>query len=387
MKNQFHPEAGSLACSDFLRGRVHGLNWLLALSASLFLVAGCSSQQEAVENHEVARNVRVLTLTPETMVEYFDVSGPVSPVLGTDLSVEETGPVVSLPVDKGETVVEGELLLELDRTILLAEMESSASQLELQEFNIDKVRKLFEADKISRLELLTAEAQYEQAKARAAVTAQRFNRAGLTAPFAGILTDRYVDLGQLVLPGQTVVRLIDPLVLKLEAYLTDIEVGWVEVGDQAEIRMGDELEAIAGTVSWVGLEADRMTGKFRMEIEIPNDDLRHHSGIIGRARLPKHTVTDVVIIPRDAVLPGNDHVAAFVVEGDRAVRRIVELGADQGSLVLVTSGLVPGDRLVVRGHRELRDGSLVKITETASAVDGSLTGDPLRVQAGAEVAR
>ena len=376
----FRNESNFWACSGFWMA-------LFVVLAGLVLLAGCTAEEEAAQAHEVSRNVRVLALAPETLVEYFEVSGPVSPVLGTDLSFEESGPVVALPVDKGQAVVDGQLLIELDRTILRSEMESAASQLEMQEFNIDKVRKLFEAAKISRLEMLKAEAQYEQAKARGSVTAQRYRRAGLTAPFDGVLTNRYVELGQLVLPGQVVARLIQPRILKLEAYLTATQVGWVSLGDVAEIHLDDGSGLVRGTVSWVGLEADRQTGKFRMEIEIPNEDLHHHAGIIGRARLPKQVLSGLVIIPRDAVLPEAGGVSAFIVEGDRAVKRSLQLGADQGALVLVKSGLEPGDRLVVRGHRELRDGSLVKVTETASEADGSMAGDPEGVGAGAEVSR
>ena len=112
-----------------------------------------------------------------------------------------------------------------------------------------------------------------------------------------------------------------------------------------------------------------------------------HAGVIGRARLPKQTLTDAVIIPRDAVLPQGATPTAFVVEGDRARRRQLELGPDQGALVVVRGGLQSGDRLVVRGHRELRDGSLVNVTETATAADGSISGDPGTVRTATEVSR
>ena len=119
-----------------------------------------------------------------------------------------------------------------------------------------------------------------------------------------------------------------------------------------------------------------MTGKFAVEIEIPNPDLRWQSGVIGRARLPKHRTADVVAVPRDAVLPGRAGPSVFVVEGDRARRRQVELGADQGLMVVVDRGLEPGEQLVVRGQRDLRDGSLVAVTETATDAGRFAAGRP-----------
>ncbi|MBK7770627.1 MAG: hypothetical protein IPI48_08855 [bacterium] len=135
-----------------------------------------------------------------------------------------------------------------------------------------------------------------------------------------------------------------------------------------------------GEVTWVGAEADLRTGKFPVEIEIPNPDLALHSGVIGRARLPKHTVADVVVVPRDAVLAGDAGPRVFVVNGDRASLREVTLGEDQGLLVVVREGLRAGEKLVVRGQRELSEGSLVTVTETATAPDGTVPGDPAAVR-------
>jgi hypothetical protein len=178
-----------------------------------------------------------------------------------------------------------------------------------------------------------------------------------------------------------VVRILDPYTLKLEAYLTDTQVQWITVGESATIQLGETRETASGVVSWVGFEADRMTGKFKVEIEIPNSHLKYHSGVIGRARLGKNLVSNVVAIPRDAVLPGRIGPTAFVVENDRAILRRLELGADQGLMVVVLEGLAAGEQLVVRGHRDLRDGSLVRVTETATTADGTMPDDPANVAA------
>jgi membrane fusion protein (multidrug efflux system) len=351
--------------------------WVLTLlTVGLLHVAGCESEPQSDTTGEVPRNVRILTLDPETVAEFFEISGPVAPVRGTDLSAQESGPVVALPVVKGAAVGKDKIVIELDRTILKAEWEAAKATLSLETYNLDKVKQLHQAGKVSRIELLTAESNHAQAKSRAEVLKERYDRAGIRAPFAGVLVDRYVELGELVVPGQRVARVLDPYTLKLEAYLTDAQVQWVTVGEKATIKLGQSWEVTSGAVSWIGFEADRMTGKFKVEIEIPNPDLKYHSGVIGRARLDKNMVTDVVAIPRGAVLPGRSGPTAFVVVDDRAVLRRLELGSYQGLMVVVREGLNPGDQLVVRGHRDLRDGNLVQVTEIATAADGTTEGDP-----------
>lgn len=355
--------------------------WILFLASGLVVLAGCQPATESEDLQEAPKNVRVLELAPDVLAEYFEITGPVAPVQGADISAQESGPVVAILAAKGQALEEGQPILELDRTILKSEMSSAKAAYETQAYNLDKVNQLFEAGKVSRIELLNTQSQYEAAKARAEVNAERYRRALVSAPFAGVVADRYVELGQMVLPGQRVARCIDPYTLKLEGYLTAKQIGWAQVGTQAEVRLGEESTVASGTVSWVGLEADIRTGKFKVEIEIPNPDLALRSGVIGRARIAKNIVRDVVTIPRDAVIKGRHGPEVFVVEGERAHRLPIVLGPDQGRMVVVTEGLAAGQMLVVRGHRDLVDGGLVEIVERATRPDGSMETDPAVVRA------
>lgn len=364
------------------RERNKNVRYILVVAGLLAAVfaAGCAKAPAAAPR-EVARNVRVLELAPASLAEFHEIAGPVTPVRGADLAAEESGPVTALPAAKGARVRAGQVLVEQERTILKAELEAAEAQLRTQDFNLDRVRQLHKAGKVSDFDLLGAEGAQAQAAAAADISRRRWERAAVKAPFAGVVAERYVELGAMVAAGQPVVRVIDPYRLKLAAYVTDTDIAWVRVGDTADVVLGESGERGQGQVTWVGAEADLRTGKFPVEVEIPNPELALHSGVIGRARLPRNTVADVVIVPRDAVIAGDAGPQAYVVEGDRAVLRKLVLGEDQGLLVVVSEGLAAGERLVVRGQRELAPGSLVNVTETATATDGTVPGDPEVVRA------
>ncbi len=354
---------------------------LYSLALTMILLGACNKDDKVpVDISEVPKNIRVLALESTNLEEYFEISGPVAPVRGTDLSAQESGTITSLPVAKGETVAAHDIVLLQDRTILKADMDASAIALAAQDYNLDKVQQLFAAEKVSKIELLNAESAYAQAKGFAEIASKRFRRAGITAPYAGVLVNRYVELGQLVMPGQKVLRIIDPYTLKMQTHLTDSQVQWVNKGDRASIILGANPETVTGIVTWIGLEADRMTGKFQVELEINNPDLKYHSGVIGRARLEKELSKAVLAIPRDAVVTGPAGDGVFVVENKRSLFRPIILGRDQGLMVIVESGLVAGEQIVVRGQRDLRDGNLVQIIETATNLDGSLDNDPMEVK-------
>jgi len=356
----------------------------LVLAPALLTTGGCGPRGGGAPPAESARNVRVLELDVTDLAEMFEVSGAVEPVRGTDVAAEEGGTVAVIARDKGARVAKGQTLIELDRRLLAAEADAARADLALQAYNVEQTQRLFDAGKVSRVELLTAEAQHGQSAAAARVAELRYERAAVAAPYAGIVAERFVEPGQLVAPGTVVARVVDPSVLKLAGWLTERDIVWLREGAAAEVSLDGVAAPVAGHVAWLGFEADPVTGKFPLEIRLDNRDLSLRPGVVGRARIHKQTLAGVIAIPRDAVLDAGGGAAVYVVEGDRAQLRRIVLGPDQGLLVAVTDGLRAGELLVVRGQRDLIDGALVKTVETADARDGSLAGDPAAVtEAGA----
>jgi len=337
---------------------------------------GAPSKGRATPAAEVPRNVRVLTLAPTELEEYLIISGSAAPLRGTDLSAEEGGHVAEIRHEKGARVRKGDALILLDRRLLEAEMRSAEAALALASYNGERIRQLFDANSVSQIELLDAETRERQAQAAADAARIRYERAAITAPFDGLVADRFVELGQLVAPGTPVGRIIDPYVLKLEGSVTEQEVRRIYQGETAFVSFEGVPEPVEGRVHFIGFEADRATGKFAVEVRVSNPDLAIRPGVIGRARVLKMTHADVLAVPRDAVQLIGGLPVVYVVEGDRARRRDLTLGASQGLMVIVEQGLAIGERLVVRGQRELHDGTLVNVQEVATSPDGTKSGDP-----------
>jgi len=358
---------------------------LLALAAAA--LTSCAPPEAPEAPPEVARNVRVLPLAATDLQEYFEISGPLQPVRGTEVSAEEGGTVDRIVHNKGEYVDDGDVLVELDRDLLAVEVASAEAGVELAEYNADRARQLLEADKGSRIQALSAETQARQARAGLRAARLRYERAAIKTPFAGLVSNRYVEPGQLVAPGQPVARVVDPYVLKLVGALTEREVAWLREGAAASVRLDGVSRPVRGEVAWLAFEASPVTGKFPVEVHVDNANRALRPGVVGRATIHKRTHAGVLVVPRDAVIEGSQGRMVYVVDGDRARGRNIALGADQGLMVVAASGLAPGDRVVVRGHRDLVEGALVRVTETATGRDGSMAGDPADAREGSSSPR
>ena len=365
----------------------------LAMAAAVLTLAlglaGCGGKADAeigeaadVPGVERLRNVRVLALAATPLEEYLQLSGPAEPLRAAVLSAEEGGRVETVSMDKGSRVRAGEALIALDRRLLAADLESARAGLDLASFNEERVRQLRAENAVSELDYEQARAELRRASAIAQAAELRHERAVLTAPFDGVVADRYVEPGELLVPGTPVLRILDPFVLKLECDVTERDITELFEGMAAQVEFAGNPETLMGRIHWVGFAADPKTGKFPVEVRVDNADLSLRPGVMGRARVLRARHEDVIAIPRDAVVERAGGPTAFVVEEGVAVERSLSLGPDHGLMVVVDDGLAPGDRLVVRGQRELRPGMTVKITEESRRPDGGLPGDPAVLGAG-----
>lgn len=355
---------------------------LLLLPVMLSACAGESGPDARAAEEDAQRllNVRVLDVSRTDLVETVPLTGRLDARRAADVSTEESGVVQSLPVPKGERVSAGQVLVALDRRVLDAERRSAEAAVTLRAYNEERTRSLFEANSVSKQEMLLAFTELEQAQEAARIAGLRYERAAIKAPFDGLVADHYVEVGQLVNPGERVARVVDPFRLELVGSLTEREIHAVRLGSPAQVTVEGVTGWIDAEVTFVGVEADPLNGKFPVELTVDNDDLRLRAGVIGRARVVKEVHRDVIAIPRDAVVRSTDGESVFVVEGDRVRAQPVELGVGQGLMVVVESGLNGGERIVVRGQRLLQADSRIEIQEVATARDGSVATDPVEVR-------
>lgn len=360
-----------------------GATLLLAgLAAITPVLVGCAPQGEGApgEVEEPPRNVRVLNVSNGVFEEYMEITGPILPLRGADLAAEESGQVTAIPHDKGTLVEKGSVIVQLDRDLLGAEKRIAVADSTLAAYNEDRTRNLFETKSVSGQEMLQASIALEKASASAVLARARFDRAATTAPYAGMVTERYVELGEHVTVGTPIARVVDPYTLKLRTSVTERQIRHLNEGDEVTIVAEGLGRTLDATVAWVGFEATPGRGKFPVEIHVDNENLDVRPGVVARARVLTARHRDVVVVPRDAILEGREGTHVYVVEDDRATWRDVILGPDQGPLVMVTRGLSAGDQLVVRGHRDLSRNARVAVQEETDQRDGTISTDPRAIR-------
>ncbi len=328
----------------------------------LLIHVGCGEDSAAQRNGIVERatNVSTLAIKPDSLVQYSRLSATVNAWRDVTLSVLESGVVIAIHKEVGDGVTRGDVLAQLDLELLEAAFIEAEANLKFQTYNYDRSLKLFSEGSISERAHFAAEYDFHRAKSAAQTLAHRIAYGRVRAPFSGQIAKRYIAQGQRIAQGGAAFRLVQTDSLRVAAWVAESEI--VDFGKGSRVTLGlDALprETFAGAIAQVGPAAEPAQRVFPIEVHLPNPTGRIRPGMIGTLKAVRRIYREVIVIPREAVLERETGPVAFVVDGNTARLRPLELGAAEADRVVVQRGLSFGDQLVVKGGRDLIDGDHV----------------------------
>lgn len=333
----------------------------LSIAGMLAVSTGCGSGSEAA-NATVERTappsravrVEVVSLESAPASLELDLPGEVTGQRDANLAAANGGLVERVFVEEGTLVAKGDTLLRVDSALYGAQYEQAEAQRDQAQVDVDRLEKL--GDLGSAAQLASARTQLRVAEANRKLAATRLSRANVKSPFSGVVASVGVEEGEAVAPGGPVVRVVqlDPAVVTLS--VSDRDVVSLTTGASVWVTTAASSGRLEGRVARISPAADTRTRAFPVEIEVPNPDGALLPGMIARVSGERALVTDGVVIPQDWVVTLRDERGVFLANGDLAKWQPIELGAVIRDRVVVESGLEPGAKVVITGHRNLVDG-------------------------------
>jgi len=333
------------------------------------VVSGCGGDKDAVEatapgEPAKAVNVASMTVRPDSLTQVSRYPASVEAWRDVQLSFLESGPVSRILVDLGDRAVTGQMLAALHTSLLDATLIEAEAGVKFHKYNFEKSKQLFGDGTIAERDLLQSEYDYKRAESNLATIRQRLVNSTLLAPFSGTVAARAIEVGDLVAPGLPAIQLVQTDKVKMRAWVSENDIGDFEVGRDVDVLL-DVIprRVFGGQIGRVGPAADPRRRVFPIEVNIDNADGAIRPGMVGKLVVRRRTFTDVVVIPREAIVERETGPVAFVIENDRAVFRSLQLGVGQGNRVIALSGVEPGERLIVSGSRDLINGDRVFVRE------------------------
>ena len=306
--------------------------------------------------------VRTVVARPRERAETLIVRGRTEADASIPVRAETSGTVEERLVDKGDRVTPGTEVCRLDlgtREAVLAQARAALAQaeasLEQAQFDLESNTQLaergFAAE--SRLNGLRAaadasRAQVAQAEAQIAQAEEELGRSVVVAQATGIVQDPVAEVGDVLQPGGVCVTLVDTDPLVVTGQVPETEVGALEVGMDAGVRLvtGEE---VAGTLTFIAQAADPETRTFAVEIAVPNPDERLRAGVTATAAIPLAPTLATPILASWITLDADGRLGLGTVEADGTVGFVPVRVLAQDTETTWVAGLEPGTRVITLG--------------------------------------
>lgn len=338
--------------------------WQIVLPAVIicFSLAGCKSAEHPGQAGQTLPTapVAVAEARLQPIDNQVEIVGTVQAVNRAEIAAKISGNIADLPVVLGSEVRQGQLLVEINAAEIGTRLQQAQTQLDQARRNLDREQKLLqknaataESVKSLRESLRIAESAHREAQ-----IFQEYTR--LLAPFAGRVTRKFANLGDLATPGKALLQIENESRLQVVAEVPEAMILHIKDGDQLKVTIPAADLSIPGTVAEIAPIADPQSRTVSVKLTIA-PQARIHSGQFARVAFSLSDITTLAI-PSQAILPFGQLERVFVVVEGIARLRLVKSGAaTKGDSREILAGLTPGEKVVVSGQATLVDGQPVSL--------------------------
>ncbi len=369
-----------------------------ALVVTVLTAAACSSGAADSTADAAAATPVVVQLAPENVATAIVaditsgpfVTGQLTPVREATVRAQVGGPLVSLTVDRGQSVRQGATIgrisaRDLDASLASAEVAvtSATNALAVATSEAARTESLVKGGALAVRDLeqarnmvAGAEAQLASTQSREASVRQQLDDTIVRAPISGIVSERPANAGDIVSPGTALVTIVDPTSMRLEAAVTSDQVSLVQPGATVRFRIRNlSNDVVTGTIERLSPVADPITRQITIFVTLPNTSGRLIGGLFAEGRVESET-RHGVIVPMSVVDETGPTATVTRIRNGKAERVTVELGIRQADaeVIEITSGIAEGDILIRGAAKTLSPGTPVRVVglipETAARPSG-----------------
>lgn len=350
---------------------------IVALAIVITTISCGKEKQTVTDNRET---VKVKVSTPSSKNNSFiSASGKIEAVQNANLSTRMMGFVNSINVNVGDKVSKGQLLLSINSTDINAQKaQVSASIAEAtaafnnaqKDFN--RFTDLFKSNSASQKEMDDITANYEMSKARLEAANQMKNQvnaqlsySNIKAPFSGIITNKFVNKGDMANPGMPLISLETPGKYQVVSMVSESDITSIKKGSNVTVVIKSTNELVNGKVTEVSSSAKNTGGQYLVKTLVEKTDIKLLSGMFTSVQFPienKSGDKNVVLIPQNILVKQGQLSGIYTIGNENtAILRWLRIGKSFGNQVEVLSGLSANEQYIISAEGKLFNGAKISL--------------------------
>lgn len=369
----------------FLRFIWGTIPWLAVICIVVFIgmmFGKISEEKKQIEEerraalaHSVpASRVITLTLKPIRLEDRINLPAEVETLENLWVKAEVPGQVVSIHVKEGQQVQKGQLLVRLDSRDYRSRVESIEANYKYALEEYHRISALAQRKIAAASQLDQVEANLKALKAQREEARLALSRTQIKAPIGGRLNEVEAEVGEYLSVGREVAQILQMEQVKVTVGVPESDVAAIFDLDSADVIL-EALNGrrVKGEKVFLSRQPRTLARLYNLELVLPNPDGRILPGMFARVELVKQVFEDALTVPLYAVITQGEKRFVFVEKDGKAEMREVALGILSEWQVQIRSGLNPGEKVIVVGHRGLDHGQAVQVIKNVDSPEEILS--------------
>ena len=325
------------------------------------LLTGCKEKKTSRILQPVPVEVMVIGEEGEAGAQNY--VGTIEAASASVLSFPVAGNITKVYVREGQKVAEGSLLAEVNDASFKQAYSAAQATLRQAQDGYDRLKLLHDKGSISEVQWVEMETKLAQAVSSEAIAKRNLENCKLRAPYSGVIGKVNAEEGMNVLPGNTVLTLLQTHGMQVNIPIPENVISSVTVGQPVRISVSALNNRIyEGEVGSKGVVANALSHNYEVLVPLKNSDGALMPGMVCNAWLPSSDTTQLIVVPNRVVKI--DHTGehyVWLASGGKAVRRTVITGGLAQRGIIIAEGLNPGDSVIVNGEQKVSTGSSVSV--------------------------
>ncbi|MDO4881276.1 MAG: efflux RND transporter periplasmic adaptor subunit [Capnocytophaga sp.] len=348
------------------------MNKFLLITSSVALIA-CNEQQQQAQQMGVV-SYPVITVSEQNIISSLSYPTNIEGVVNSPVQAKISGYITQVLVDEGQVVQQGQPMFRLETQTLTQSAQSAKASVDVAQVEVNKLIPLVEKNIVSKIQLETAQANLQRAKAAYNEVVANIDYAVVKAPVTGVVGAINYREGALVTANNTVITSVSDI-KEVYAYFSMNEKEYLNFLDKTEgktikeklnnlpnvtlrLANGQEYDQ-KGKIQAVTGQIDATTGSIQFRAIFPNPNKVLNNGNSGTIVIPEEH-NNSLVIPEVATFEQQGKVFAYKVENDTIKQAVVTVKERSNNYVVLESGLKSGDVILVQGLNKVRTGMVIK---------------------------
>jgi membrane fusion protein (multidrug efflux system) len=322
-------------------------------------IAKIEAEHPAADSSKVT-DVSVFEIKSSQFTNYVQIQGKIDAQDNVTAYPQVQATITSINAKPGQHVGRGQTLVTLDNSVLHQQIAQAEAQLGLANTIYQRQKNLWDQKIGTEVQFLQAKTNYEAGQKQVAALRQQSAMYTIKSPINGTIDQMDLKLGQIAVPGQTGIRIVDADNLKVKADVPESYSAVVAQGNKVKILVPDANDSLTTNLTFAAKVIDPTSRSFAIEVKLPErKTLRPNMTAI--LKIASYTKNDAIVVPVKSIQKSETGDFVFLNNNGVAKKVIVKAGATYNGQTEIVSGLKVGDALVTDGASDIEDGDRIKV--------------------------